>query len=60
MRGASQLAERHDLTLYDATYAAVAQSRSAELVTLDLALLAAGLGKKPSELVEAMMRLSPG
>ncbi len=51
MRVASQLAERHDLTLYDAAYAAVAQSRSAELVTLDRALLAAKLGSRPSELV---------
>jgi predicted nucleic acid-binding protein len=49
MRKASQLAERHDLTLYDAAYAAVAQSRSAELVTLDRALLDAELGGRPSE-----------
>jgi predicted nucleic acid-binding protein len=48
MRVASQLAERHDLTLYDAAYAAVAQSRSAELVTLDRALLGANLGSRPS------------
>jgi len=54
MRLASQLAERHDLTLYDAAYAAVAQSRSAELVTLDRALLAAKLGKRPSELADAI------
>jgi predicted nucleic acid-binding protein len=54
MRVASQLAERHDLTLYDAAYAAVAQSRSAELVTLDRALLAARLGSRPSELVAAI------
>ncbi len=50
MRVASQLAEHHDLTLYDAAYAAVAQSRSAELVTLDRALLSAKLGRRPSEL----------
>jgi predicted nucleic acid-binding protein len=49
MRKASQLAERHELTLYDATYAAVAQSRSAELATLDRALLVADLGRRPSE-----------
>jgi hypothetical protein len=54
MRLASQLAERHNLTLYDAVYAAVAQARSAELVTLDRALLAAKLGSRPSELVEAI------
>jgi predicted nucleic acid-binding protein len=50
MRAASELAERHDLTLYDAAYAAVARSRSARLVTLDRALLAAKLGSRPSEL----------
>lgn len=54
MRVASELAERHDLTIYDAAYAAVAQSRSAELVTLDRALLEAGLGRRPSELTEAI------
>lgn len=54
MRVASQLAERHDLTLYDAAYAAVAQSRSAELVTLDRALLGAKLGRRPSELANAI------
>lgn len=54
MRVASQLAERHDLTLYDAAYAAVAQSRSAELVTLDRALLDAKLGSRPSELADAI------
>jgi predicted nucleic acid-binding protein len=54
MRVASQLAERHDLTLYDAAYAAVAQSRSAELVTLDRALLGAKLGTRPSELADAI------
>lgn len=50
MRKAGELAERHQLTLYDAAYAAVAQSRSAELVTLDRALLAADLGRRPREL----------
>lgn len=54
MREASRLAERHELTLYDAAYAAVAQSRSAELATLDRALLDAGLGSRPSELVNAI------
>jgi predicted nucleic acid-binding protein len=54
IRGASQLAERHGLTLYDSAYAAVAQSRSAELVTLDRALLDAELGYRPGEFVEAI------
>jgi predicted nucleic acid-binding protein len=53
MRVASQLAERHDLTLYDAAYAAVAQGRSAELATLDRALLAAKLGSRPRDLLNA-------
>jgi predicted nucleic acid-binding protein len=54
LRLASELAERHDLTLYDAAYAAVAQSRAAELATLDGALLGAGLGSRPSELAAAI------
>jgi len=60
MRLASQLAERYDLTLYDAAYAAVAQSRSAELVTLDRALLAAKLGSRPSELANALADTEEG
>ena len=54
MKAASRLAERHKLTLYEAAYAAVAQDRSAELVTLDRALLDAKLGKRPRELVGAI------
>jgi predicted nucleic acid-binding protein len=56
MRAASELAERHNLTLYDAAYAAVAQSRSAELATLDRALLEAKLGNRPSELTATRLR----
>lgn len=56
MRVASQLAHRHDLTLYDAAYAAVAQGRSAELVTLDRALLAAKLGSRPSAVADPIER----
>lgn len=54
IRRASQLAERHGLTFYDAAYAAVAESREATLATLDQALLAADLGKRPSELSEQL------
>lgn len=54
LRLASELAERHDLTLYDAAYAAVAQSRAAQLATLDGALLDAGLGVRPSQLAAAI------
>ena len=51
---ATRLAEKHRLTLYDATYAAVARSRGAQLATLDKALLRAGLGRRPSEIVEGL------
>jgi predicted nucleic acid-binding protein len=54
MKAASRLAERHDLTLYDAAYAAVAQGRSAVLATLDRALLNAKLGRRPEELIKAI------
>lgn len=45
------LAERHGLTVYDASYAAVARSRHARLATLDRLLLDAGLGERPSEIM---------
>jgi predicted nucleic acid-binding protein len=48
---AAVLAERHGLTVYDAAYAAVAASRGAELATMDRALLDAGLGRRPSEIL---------
>jgi predicted nucleic acid-binding protein len=50
LRFAAKLASRHGLTLYDATYAAVAESRKATLATLDQDLLDAGLGTRPSAL----------
>jgi predicted nucleic acid-binding protein len=50
LRRATQLVAEHDLTLYDAAYAAVAKGREATLATLDKALLKAGLGTRPSEL----------
>jgi predicted nucleic acid-binding protein len=52
MRAAASLAEQHDLTLYDAAYAAVARRRGARLATLDAEILEAGLGHRPSELIE--------
>jgi len=51
LRLAATLAETHGLTFYDAAYAAVARSRGAELATLDRALLDAGLGLRPSEIL---------
>lgn len=47
---AAALAEAHQLTLYDAAYAAVARRRGGQLVTLDRELLRAGLGRRPSDL----------
>ena|SRR5437588_6481078 len=47
---ATELAERHKLTLYDAAYAAVARARNATLATVDQALLHASLGVRPSAL----------
>lgn len=54
LRLAAELAQRYDLTLYDAAYAAVAEHRGATLATLDRALLRAGLGSRPSQLVERL------
>lgn len=51
LREAAALAELHDLTLYDAAYAAVARASGAELVTLDRALLGSGLGRRPSAVI---------
>ncbi len=47
---AAALAKEHDLTLYDAAYAAVARSRGAQLTTLDGELLRPGLGRRPSDI----------
>jgi predicted nucleic acid-binding protein len=55
MRSALTLAKRHDLTLDDAVYAAVARARGAELATLDRALLRSGLGRRPGAIV-ALLR----
>lgn len=51
---AAVLAQRYDLTLYDAAYAAAAQSRGAALATLDQALLASGLGQRPSRILDGL------
>lgn len=54
LRAAAQLAEDHGLTLYDAAYVAVARARGSVLATLDRALIDAGLGRRPSELVRGL------
>lgn len=52
MELALTLASDHDLTVYDSTYAAVAQSRHrSALATFDGALLKAGLGSRPGEIL---------
>jgi predicted nucleic acid-binding protein len=48
---AAQLASTHRLTYYDAAYAAVAQHRQAALATMDRALLDAGLGRRPADVL---------
>ena len=49
---AAGLVTEHGLTFYDAAYAAVARARGALLTTFDRALLAAGLGVRPSVVLE--------
>lgn len=55
LREAATLAEAHELTFYDAAYAAVARRRRAQLATLDAELLRAGLGRRPSELASELL-----
>lgn len=47
---AAELADRHQLTFYDASYWAAALGFGAELATMDGALLAAGGGRTPAQL----------
>ena len=48
---AASIAATNHLTMYDAAYAAVARARHMDLATLDLALLGAGLGDRPSAIL---------
>lgn len=48
-REAHRLAEEHRLSVYDATYAAVAQERRLTLVSGDRALVRAGLATTPAD-----------
>jgi predicted nucleic acid-binding protein len=45
---AASLAQDHELTMYDAVYAAVAQRRNLALMTFDRRLIATGLGAPPA------------
>jgi len=51
-RLAADLAKEHALTFYDAAYAAAARSRAGLLATFDRQLLSAGLGLRPSAVLE--------
>ena len=51
-RLAADLAKEHGLTFYDAAYAAAARSRTGLLATFDRQLLSAGLGLRPSAVLE--------
>ena len=51
LRLAGQLAQEHELSFYDASYAAVAHRRGAQLATYDQRILRAGLGREPAEIV---------
>jgi predicted nucleic acid-binding protein len=50
----ARLASDHELTFSDAAYAAVARSRAGPLATMDAALLKAGLGERPSAVVQRL------
>jgi len=56
LRRAAELAAHHQLTFYDAAYAAVADNRGATLATLNSALLDTDLGSRPSELARQLYR----
>ncbi|HET7044784.1 MAG TPA: PIN domain-containing protein [Gaiellaceae bacterium] len=51
LRVAAELGETHELTFYDAAYAAAARSRGAALATHDEHLLDCGEGKLPSAIL---------
>lgn len=53
-RLAAELADEHRLTFYDAAYAAAARTRDGLLATFDRQLLAAGLGLRPSTVLQRL------
>lgn len=52
---AAEIVCEHDVTLYDAAYAAVATRRNAPLVTLDQQLLDRGLGVSPDQVLTQLI-----
>lgn len=59
LRLAARLAEEHDLTFYDAVYAAAAQSAGAVLASADAALVGAGLAETPAALARRLGLTDP-
>ena len=51
---AAELAETHNLSFYDAMYAAIAINRASRLATADRALLKAEFGETPTDLVSEL------
>ena len=54
LRFAAGLAEAHELTFYDAAYAAVAQARGMAFATADAALLERGTGERAGEVAKRL------
>lgn len=55
---AAELGQKHDLTYYDAAYAAAARGLEAPLVTADRQLLASGLAESPTAFAQRLQLLS--
>jgi predicted nucleic acid-binding protein len=54
LRQAAELGERHQLTFYDAAWAAAAEALGISLVSVDAQLLGAGLAESPAEVVQRL------
>jgi predicted nucleic acid-binding protein len=57
LRRAAELGERHQLTFYDAAWAAAAEALDVALVSVDAQLLTAGLAESPAAVAQRL-RLS--
>jgi predicted nucleic acid-binding protein len=54
LRLAVRLADAHELTVYDAAYAAVAQARGMAFATADVALLERGTGERAGDIASRL------
>lgn len=54
LRHAAELGERHQLTFYDATWAAAAEALGISLVSVGARLLNAGLAESPATVVQRL------